>query len=110
MSIFYFTLLSILWSISEEFPSEWIDYTIRWEIGDVKTTGKPFESWGCLHSALAHAYFIVEEQIDSDGNAIPVIDEANVYQGLMACLRLIIALLLEEFFLMRFPTWINRRI
>lgn len=80
----------------EEFPSEWIDYTIRWELGDVKTTGKPFESWGCLHSALAHAYFIVEERIDPNGEAIPVIDEANVYQGLMACFRLIISLLLEE--------------
>lgn len=80
----------------EEFPSEWVDYTIRWELGDVKTTGKPFESWGCLHSALAHAYFIVEEKIDSDGTAIPIIDEANVYQGLIACFRLIIALLLED--------------
>jgi len=79
-----------------EFPSEWVDYTIRWELGDVKTTGKPFESWGCLHSALAHAYFIVEERIDEDGNAIPIIDEAHVYQGLLACFRLIISLLLEE--------------
>lgn len=80
----------------QEFPSEWIDYTIRWELGDVKTTGRPFESWGCLHSALAHAYFIVEERIDDDGNAIPVIDDAHVYQGLLACLRLIISLLLEN--------------
>src|SRR5690606_20025479 len=72
------------------------DYTIRWELGDVKTTGRPFESWGCLHSALAHAYFIVEERIDDDGNAIPVIDDAHVYQGLLACLRLIISLLLEN--------------
>ena len=80
----------------KKFPSEWIDYTIRWELGDVKTTGKPFESWGCLHSALAHAYFITEERIDENGNAIPIIDEAHVYQGLLACFRLIISLLLEN--------------
>lgn len=92
---FIFTYCQYYGVSPEEFPTEWIDYTIRWEIGDVKTTGKPFESWGCLHSALAHAYFIVEEQIDSNGEVVPVIDETNVHQGLMACFRLIIELLLE---------------
>lgn len=80
---------------SKHFPSEWIDYTIRWELGDVKTTGKPFESWGCLHSALAHAFFIMEEKFDENGSIIPVIDPSNVMEGLMACLRLTISLLLE---------------
>jgi hypothetical protein len=81
---------------TSQFPKEWIDYTIRWELGDVKTTGKPFESWGCLHSALAHAYFIMEEKIDEHGNVTPVIDQDNVLEGLRACLWLTIALLLEE--------------
>lgn len=79
----------------DHFPSEWIDYTIRWELGDVKTTGKPHESWGCLHSSLAHAFFIMEEKIDANGNLTPIIDEAHVIQGLIACIRLAIALLLE---------------
>lgn len=80
----------------KQFPVEWIDYTIRWELGDVKTTGKPFESWGCLHSALAHAFFITEEKVDNEGAIIPVINKANVIQGLNACLRLTIAFLLER--------------
>ncbi len=37
-----------------ELPREWIDYSNRWESGDVKTTGKFEQSWGVLHSALAH--------------------------------------------------------
>jgi len=30
----------------------WIDYASRWERGDTTTTGKPFESYGCLQNAL----------------------------------------------------------
>jgi hypothetical protein len=33
---------------------EWVGYVNRWESGDVKTTGAPFESWGCLLNALGH--------------------------------------------------------
>ncbi|MEA3277389.1 MAG: hypothetical protein U9Q81_19330 [Pseudomonadota bacterium] len=40
----------------DELPAPWIDYARRWEEGDVKTTGAPFESWGALHSALAHSF------------------------------------------------------
>ena len=31
----------------------WLIYTNRWEAGDTSTTGKPFESYGCLQNALA---------------------------------------------------------
>ncbi len=31
----------------------WIDYSKRWEKGDTSTTGKAFESYGCLQNALA---------------------------------------------------------
>ena len=30
----------------------WIKYASRWERGDTSTTGKPFESYGCLQNAL----------------------------------------------------------
>jgi hypothetical protein len=35
-----------------------VEYVNRWERGDVKTTGEPFSSWGCLHNALSHSFFI----------------------------------------------------
>lgn len=79
----------------KDFPFDWVDYSIRWELGDVKTTGKPFESWGCLHSALAHSFYIVEEQMDADGKMFSIIDQSNVLQGLKACLYLAISILLE---------------
>jgi hypothetical protein len=34
----------------------YVNYANLWELGDVTTTGEPFASWGCLHSALAHTY------------------------------------------------------
>ncbi|MDG4597046.1 MAG: hypothetical protein P9F75_15395 [Candidatus Contendobacter sp.] len=37
-------------------PALWCDYADRWEQGDVRTTGQPFASWGCLHSALGHSF------------------------------------------------------
>ena len=30
----------------------WVDYASRWEKGDTTTTGKPFESYGCLQNTL----------------------------------------------------------
>jgi hypothetical protein len=80
----------------KEFPFEWIDYTIRWELDDVKTTGKPFESWGCLHSALAHSFFLIEEQINEDGKMSIIIDESNVTEGLQACIYLAISLMMDQ--------------
>lgn len=46
-------------------PALWCDYADRWEQGDVRTTGQPFASWGCLHSALAHDY--ITPQPGSEG-------------------------------------------
>ena len=31
---------------------DWVGYASRWEKGDTTTTGKPFESYGCLQNAL----------------------------------------------------------
>lgn len=39
-------------------PALWCDYANRWEQGDVRTTGQPFASWGCLHSALGHSFIL----------------------------------------------------
>lgn len=39
-------------------PDSFLDYVNRWERGDTKTTGAPNQSWGCLHSALSHVYFM----------------------------------------------------
>lgn len=89
--------------ISRDFPYEWIDYVERWEWGDVKSTGKPFESWGCLHSALAHAYFIENEQISPEGEIVIAINQNNVIQGLKACLRLAISLLIDFHFPYKVP-------
>jgi hypothetical protein len=80
----------------KNFPFEWIDYTIRWELDDVKTTGKPFESWGCLHSALAHSFFLIEEQIDANGKMFTIIDESRVTEGLRACIYLAISLMMDQ--------------
>ncbi|WP_028778064.1 hypothetical protein [Shimazuella kribbensis] len=80
----------------KDFPFEWIDYTIRWELDDVKTTGKPFESWGCLHSALAHSFFLLEEQISEDGKMFTIIDESHVTEGLQACIYLAISLMMDQ--------------
>jgi len=33
--------------------SIWVNYANRWEKGDTSSTGKPFESYGCLQNALA---------------------------------------------------------
>ncbi|MFD1423220.1 hypothetical protein ACFQ4J_05610 [Laceyella tengchongensis] len=81
---------------AQEFPLEWLDYSIRWEMGDVKTTGKPFESWGCLHSALAYASYVTEEQMHATGEMAVRIDPEHVQRGLLSCLYLVILLLLEE--------------
>jgi len=41
---------------SDALPVAWCAYASRWEGGDMRTTGTPFASWGCLHSALSHSY------------------------------------------------------
>lgn len=38
-------------------PGAWVDYAVRWSAGDVRSTGKPEQSWGALHSALVHPFF-----------------------------------------------------
>ncbi|PYI54528.1 hypothetical protein [Paenibacillus flagellatus] len=59
----------------------YVDYADRWEEGDVRTTGQPFASWGCLHNALAHSYFP---------------RPADASAGFAACVRLVLALLARD--------------
>lgn len=62
---------------------KWIHYVSLWEKGDVKTTGQPFESWGCLHNALSHTYFDQSEQ-----------DNITVFQeGFKTCIRFVVQLI-----------------
>lgn len=67
-------------SVNSKTFKEWLLYVNRWETGDVKTTGNPFESWGCLLSALGHEYIPIHED--------DPIDENYFKEGLLACLRL----------------------
>lgn len=45
----------------------WLDYVSRWESGDTSTTGKPFNSYGCLQNALLlnHQNITVKELLSS---------------------------------------------
>ncbi|MCK0469948.1 hypothetical protein [Halalkalibacter sp. APA_J-10(15)] len=65
-------------------PVKWIDYVNRWESGDVKTTGTPFQSWGCLINALGHHYIRFH-----DGE----VDQISFHDGLKACVFFTIDLL-----------------
>ncbi|HRC69805.1 MAG TPA: hypothetical protein PLS42_09095 [Candidatus Competibacter denitrificans] len=51
-----FFLARLFGVTTEALPALWCDYATRWETGDVRTTGQPFGSWGCLQSALSHSY------------------------------------------------------
>lgn len=66
-------------------PALWCDYADRWERGDVRTTGQPFASWGCLHSALAHDY------IAPQTGAAP--DAQGIEAAFPICLRYLLGLL-----------------
>ncbi|OHX28451.1 hypothetical protein [Bacillus mycoides] len=62
---------------------KWIHYVTLWEKGDVKTTGQPFESWGCLHNALSHTYFDRSEH-----------ENSTVFQeGFKSCIRFVVQLI-----------------
>lgn len=53
----FILFLARLWGVPRAaLPTDWCAYADRWEQGDVRTTGEPFASWGCLHSALAHDF------------------------------------------------------
>ncbi|MBA4494841.1 hypothetical protein ACFO25_03555 [Paenactinomyces guangxiensis] len=81
---------------ADEFPEDWVDYVNKWEMGDVKTTGEPFQSWGCLHSALAQAHFTFYEETDAEGKPISKIDQANYVNGFWACVTLAVEMLLAD--------------
>jgi hypothetical protein len=48
---------------AEMIPRGWVDYVREWELGHVRTTGEPFNSWGALHNALAHS--LIDEDLGS---------------------------------------------
>ncbi len=66
-------------------PTLWCNYADRWEQGDVRTTGQPFASWGCLHSALAHDF------IAPQSGAAP--DAQGIETAFPICLRYLLGLL-----------------
>lgn len=75
--------LARLFGVSPDaLPLLWCDYVIRWEAGDVRTTGQPFASWGCLQSALGHSY-ATEQGAERTG----------VEAALPQCLRYLLGLL-----------------
>jgi len=75
---------------------EWVEYVGRWEQGDVKTTGEPFESWGCLHSALASSHLTISGT-DGDGGRFTVSPESESgISGFISCLYLTVSMLLED--------------
>lgn len=67
------------------FPAIWIDYINRWEEGDVKTTGEPYFSWGCLQNSLSHSYF---------GGNRP--QESMLQDGFKACLTFVLTMLVQN--------------
>ena len=75
-----------------DLPSQWVDYANRWEQGDVKTTGQPLESWGCLLSALGHSYW---QRTPAKGDAPGQISPKQLKSGFVVCLRFTLGLLLS---------------
>jgi len=73
----------------EALPALWCDYATRWETGDTQTTGSPFDSWGCLHSALGHS-FIAPQQDKSQ------LDSRGVEASFPVCLRYVLFLLTQQ--------------
>lgn len=65
-------------------PKKWIDYVNHWKLGDISLTGEPFQSWGCLQSALAHIYF-------SHSNSVK-----DISKPFTICLKFLISLLVQE--------------
>ncbi|MFC1523716.1 hypothetical protein ACFL6N_02885 [Thermodesulfobacteriota bacterium] len=74
-----------------EIPQMWVDYVRRWEMGDVRTTGEPFSSWGTQHSALAHGRF--ERAAFKKEGPNPVAD-LSMSRAWIDCLRFDIATIL----------------
>jgi hypothetical protein len=76
-----------------DFPLEWIDYATRWEEGDVKTTGKPSESWGCLLNALGHSYW---QRTSVPGEPSGKLVEEQLKVGFGVCVSFTLGLMLAK--------------
>lgn len=76
----------------QSIPSKWINYINKWKKGEVKTTGSPYESWGCLHSVLSHAYYLVQNQKHGKNT----LHHQRFFQGFLACMRLMITMMLKD--------------
>ena len=93
------TCLSFIWLYARlngadpaDLPPQWVDYANRWEQGDVKTTGQPLESWGCLLSALGHSYW---QRTPAEGDAPAQINPGQLKSGFVVCVRFTLGLLLS---------------
>ena len=101
-----FGLISFLARVAgvppDDIPLDWQDYVRRWEEGDVRTTGKPFASWGALHSALAHSFIAGPHASAAGGKpgerpthsaAVQVNRNLAFAKAWLACLRFDVAVL-----------------
>lgn len=75
---------------------EWVEYVGRWEQGDMKTTGEPFESWGCLHSALAHSQLSVAETSNYGERFTVSYESESSLGGFYSCINLAASMLYED--------------
>lgn len=77
-------------------PALWCDYANRWEQGDMRATGQPFASWGCLHSALGHSFIL--PSMDAAQS-----DRHGIETAFPICLRYLLELLAHRIEPMRIP-------
>ncbi|SFB09115.1 MULTISPECIES: hypothetical protein [unclassified Bacillus (in: firmicutes)] len=70
----------------ETLPLRWLEYVNKWELGDVKTTGEPVKSWGCLLNALSHEYFEYKNE---------QYDQHKIQHGFNMCLKFTLEALLS---------------
>jgi len=77
-----------------DFPEEWVDYVTRWEKGDVKATGKPSKSWGCLVSALGHSHW---QRVSVPGQTSGQLLEKQLETGFRTCVSFTLGVLLARF-------------
>lgn len=75
---------------------EWVEYVGRWEQGDMKTTGAPFESWGCLHSALAHSQLSIADTSNYGERFTVSYESESSLFGFYSCINLTASMLYED--------------
>ncbi len=75
----------------EELHEKWIQYVDSFEREETRSTGIPIRSWGCLHSALGHAYISYHKK-----NGEFIADDVKFSKGFRQCMRFVISVILED--------------